>query len=209
MESMEERRKRFYAGNESQNLCHQLPERRLARQISAVGGEIDPRKHDLGEALIGQAPCLLDNGSHRHAARVSAAIGDDAERAAMVAAVLYLQERACAAVEAVHELRRGLAHGHDVVDAHALAKIEIGMGIELLSIAEDRIDFIHAGIGQRLGLYRAACDDDLLRWILAAGPSDGLARLAHGLCRHRAGVEDDRVVEAGFARARLHGPRIS
>ena len=37
--------------------------------------------------------------------------------------------------------------------------------------------------------------------LLAAGAADGLARLAHGLGRHRAGVDDDRVAAIPAASA--------
>ena len=78
----------------------QLAERRAARQVGAVGGEVDAGQHDLGDAALDQRAHLRDDtptGTLRFGA---AAIGDDAEGAAMVAAVLHLDEGARALGEA-------------------------------------------------------------------------------------------------------------
>ena len=77
-----------------QDLLDQLPELRRARQIGAVAGEIDAGQHDLGMAALDQRADLLDHRAHRHRARIAAAVRDDAEGAAMVAAVLHLHEDA-------------------------------------------------------------------------------------------------------------------
>ncbi len=191
-----------------QQLAHQRAQRRCARQVGAVGGEVDAGEHDLGKALRRQPSRLRDHRAEADAARVPAAIRDDAEGAAVVAAVLHLKEGAAAAVEAVDHLRRGLLHGHDVVDAHALGIVEEARGLELLGIAQHRVDLFHRRIGRGLGLRRAAGDDDARARPLAPRAADRLARLAHGFRRHRAGVEDHRVFEAGFGRARLHAFRL-
>ena len=198
-------RKRFTPGTSFRIFRDQVAERGPAGQVGAIGGEIDAGEYNLGEALVRQAPRFLDDRAHRHAARIPAAVGDDAEGAAVVAAVLHLQERSRVTVEAVHELRGGVPDRHDIVDAHALARIEIGAGLELFGVAQHGIDLIHPGIGGGLGLRRAAGDNDLPGQICAARLSDRLTRLPHGFSCHRAGVEDDRVLESRLVRARLHG----
>src|SRR5262249_16498816 len=160
-----------------QDLLHQLPELRRARQISAISGEIDARQNDFGKARTHESPRLLDDGTHRYAARVSTSEGNDAERAAMIAAVLALQHSTGAALETVDELRRGLAHAHDVVDADAFvrsqAEVRVGCGQELLLIADNGIDLGHIGEAPRLDLRRTSCHDDARAWLVATCLPDG------------------------------------
>ena len=65
--------------------------------------------------------------------------------------------------------------------------------IELLLVAEHAIDFGHGGERVRLGLRRAAGDDDARLRLLAAELADRLARLPHRFGGDRAGVDHDRV----------------
>ena len=122
----------------------------------------------------------------------------------MVAAVLHLHEGARAAVDAVDQMRRGVLHRHDVADGDfspRMVEAAPDCAIELFVVAEDAIDLGHVGEGLRLGLRRAAGDDDARSRLLAADLADGLARLAHGLGGHRAGVDDD-VSQPGRRAAR-------
>ena len=82
-----------------EDLLHQRAELRRAGQIGAVAGDIDAGEHDLAIAVGDEPPHVVDHRAHRHRARIAAAIGNDAERAAMVAAVLHLHEGARAAFE--------------------------------------------------------------------------------------------------------------
>jgi hypothetical protein len=66
------------------------------------------------------------------------------------------------------------------------------------------IDFLHGGEAGRIDLGGAAGDDDLGLGAVAAGFSDRLSRLAHGLRRHRAGVDDHRLFEPGGVGLRAH-----
>ena len=75
-----------------QDLFCQLPELRRARQIRAIARQIDAGQHDLGMAALDQRADLIDHGAHRHRARIAAAVGNDAEGAAVIAAVLHLHE---------------------------------------------------------------------------------------------------------------------
>ena len=89
---------------------------RLARQVLAVGRDVDAGDDDLAVAVLDQRPRLRRDPLGRHAAAGAAAVGDDAEGAAMVAALLDLEEGARAAVEAVDQVRGRLPHQHDVAD---------------------------------------------------------------------------------------------
>ena len=69
-----------------------------ARQVGAVGGQVDPGQHDLAAPGRDQSPRLLDDRADRHRPARPARVGDDAEGAAMVAALLHLQIGAGAGV---------------------------------------------------------------------------------------------------------------
>ena len=156
-----------------QYLLCQLPEFWRARQVGAVTREIDPGQHDLGMTALDQRADLIDHRAHRHRARIAAAIGDDAEGAAVIAAVLHLHERPRqAALKAFQQMRRHLGDRHDVGDRDLFAGSTPNAGIErrarvapgvtahLVVIADDAIDLGHLGEHRRLGLRRAAGDDD-------------------------------------------------
>ena len=76
----------------AQDALDQLAEARRAGQVGPVAGDVDPGQHHLAEALVDQRLDPLDDQPGRHRAAVPAAIRDDAEGAAMVAAILHLDE---------------------------------------------------------------------------------------------------------------------
>src|SRR4051812_11266761 len=107
-------------------------------------------------------------------------------------------------------MQRGLAHRHDVIDAGffflfepercAIEPVSLfgpEPGAHLLFVAENKRDLGHLCEGFRLGLCRAAGDDDRRVRALACEPADRLARLAHRLGGHRAAIDDDCVFDAG------------
>ena len=120
----------------------------------------------------------------------------------MIAAVLHLDIGARAPAEARHHVRRGFAHRGDIVDLDArqlpARDFEEGRGARLLGIADHVVGLDHIREGAGLDLRGAAGDDDLGAGPLAARLADRLPRLAHGLGRHRAGVDDDGAVEPGL-----------
>src|SRR6056297_994393 len=194
-----------------QNGAHQSAETRLTRQILAVAGDVDPGQHRLAGAVLDEHADLLDDDAHRDRARIAAAIGNDAEGAAMVAAVLDLHEGARAPLHPVDQMRGGLAHGHDVVDDDLFALTDTeglqllpGPGLHLLVIAHDLRHFRHGGEGPGLDLGGAAGDDDARVGAFAGDAADALAGLARGFRRDRAGIDDDGVLEAGLAGLTLH-----
>src|SRR6185295_20029104 len=84
-----------------EDLPDQLAELRHARQVRAVARDVDAGEHHLAIAIGHEPAHLLDHLAHGHRARIAAAIRDDAERAAVVAAVLHLHEGARSALDAV------------------------------------------------------------------------------------------------------------
>ena len=103
---------------------------------------------------------------------------------------------------ALDQVTGGLRHRHDVVDLHLVVERHaerhrpIALGLELVGIADDEIDLGHVGEGARLGLRRAAGDDDLPRRVVALGLADRLLGLPHRLGGHGAGVDDQRIGQA-------------
>ena len=106
-------------GDVAENGVDQPAEARLPGQVGPIRRDVDAGQHDLGVTRFDQRPHLIDEDAHRHGAGIAAPERDDAERAAVVAAVLDLDEGAGPAVHPHHEMAGGLAHGHDVVDANA------------------------------------------------------------------------------------------
>jgi hypothetical protein len=76
-------------GSPCQDGLHQLEE--TARRI-AVGRDLDPGDHDLVEATLAQSLDFTDDVVQRSTALAPAGVGDDAERAAHIAAVLDLDQ---------------------------------------------------------------------------------------------------------------------
>ncbi len=116
----------------------------------------------------------------------------------MVAAVLHLHIGAGAILQAIDQMAGGFADRHDVVDPHPrpVGQGGIGAGGRFFGVAQDKVDLGHGGEGRGIDLSGAAGDDHLGAGALAPGLADGLARLAHSLAGHGAGVEDDGVGQA-------------
>ncbi len=172
IESMEESRSRFSSGTCLRICAASVPSVGLPRQIRAIGRQIHAGQHDFLEARFHQAARFGDDRAGADAARMSATVGNDAERAAVVATVLHLQHRPRAAVEAgvaegVQQLPRRFLHRHDVVDHDARRILEeirrIARGGQLFLVAEHAIDFGHRGVGLRLDLGRASGHDQWSR----------------------------------------------
>jgi hypothetical protein len=191
-------------GDQLEDAAHQLAQGRLAGQVRAPGGDVDAGQHHLVIALGRQAADLLDHLAGRGRARVSPAIGDDAEGAAVIAAVLDLDIGPGAVLEAGDQVTGGLLDRHDVVDPHAGGGVEQGARRGLLGVAQHQVHLRHGGEGGGVDLGGAAGDDQPGVRPLAAGLADRLTRLAHGLVGHRAGVEHHRVGRpSALARARM------
>ena len=116
--SSEDRRSLGRSGTRSSRPPGRLTQGRGAGQVLAVVGDIDPGQHDFAESLGDQRPRLIRDRPQRYRPARAPAEGDDAERAAVIAALLHLEERAGAPFETADQMWRRLAHGHDVVDAN-------------------------------------------------------------------------------------------
>jgi hypothetical protein len=174
-----------------------MSEARRARQICAVGGEVDPGQHDFAVAGDNQAACLLGNEAHRDRSAGAASIGDHAEGAAMIAALLDLQEGAAPALEAVDEVSGGFGQFGRFGRARDIAeRAQLGL------VVEHRIDLGQSGVTLGCDCRSAAGHDDPRFRAAAAGAPDGLAGLPLSLRRNGTGVDYHRAGEAGaFSRA--------
>src|SRR6185369_5967016 len=83
-----------------------------------------------------------------------------------------------------------------------------GPTLDLFLIADDVIDLVHGSEARWIDLRRTACHHDLGIGTLAPRLHDRLPRLAHGLRRHRAGIDDHRVVEARGVGVLSHDLRL-
>src|SRR6266849_3272037 len=193
-----------------QDLFCQLAEFWRARQVGAIARQIDPGQHDFGMAALDQRADLIDHRAHRHRTRIAAAIGDDAERAAVIAAVLHLHEYPRQAfLKSLQEMRRHLLDRHDVGDrdlflagnAECRRRVQghaCGapcLAVHLVFIADDAVDFCHRCEHLGLRLRCAAGHHDPSFRPLALQPPDRLPRLRHGFVGHRATVDDDGIGE--------------
>ena len=144
-QSSDDSRRRGSAGTCAQDALDQQAERRRARQIGAVAGEVDAGQHDLAEAAVDQRRDPLDHRAGGHRAAVAAAERDDAEGAAMVAARSAPRRRRARARQG---RRRDAARSrapHDVADAHRAAVGARSCRAQLLAIAEHPVDLGHRG----------------------------------------------------------------
>ncbi len=197
--SMEDSRSRGSSGTSLRILRVSRAERHLAGQVRAIGGDVDAGQHDLAIAALGERAHLIDDDAGRNRSRIAAAIGNDTEGAAVVAAVLDLDIGAGARSEARDQMMRGLANRHDVVHRDTLGRA-IGKSGEcrrthLLVIADDVVDLVHRGERVRIGLRGAAGYDDARVGVFPAGLAHGLARLTYGLGGYRAAIDDDGVFQ--------------
>ena len=147
-------------------------------------------------AIRGEFRYLAHDLADWHRTAVAAAKGNNAESAAMVAALLDLNESTCPVAESVQQVARGFPHGHDVVD-HNRNLGHIAFALHLLDVAENSVDFWHCGESVRIDLRRASGDDDLRAGAFTPCLTDRLTGLSFGFRRHGAGIDDDDIGAAG------------
>ena len=170
----------------------QRPQRWPAGQIVAIARQIDPGQHDLAVSCIHQRsdPVYHDTGRHRPA--LPASEGDGAEGTTVVAPVLHLDERPDMVGERGDEMRRRLAHLHDVTDDDRIRGIP-GRRRQLVGIADNPVHFGHRREAAGVDLRRATRHDDLRRRSCPTRTADRGAGLLHRGVRHRAAIDDDHV----------------
>src|SRR5439155_1365351 len=170
-------------GDFAQQVAGHLPQLRPARQIAAIAADVDAGQHDLLDAGLDHRPRLGEDIGRRQAAVVPPREGDDAEGAAVIAALLDLQESAGMAREA------GDAAGADPLGLHDLVDSQPGRGaqghpgetpgVQFFLVAQDVIHFGHGGEGPRIELGRAAGDDDARQGIALTVPAEFRTPPAH------------------------------
>ena len=195
----------FQVRHGAQNLLGQVAQ---AGVTCAIGRNINTGQHHFHMAALNQFPHLIDDAPGRHAAIGAAGKGDDAEGAAMVAALLHLDEGAGAAFQTADQVTGGFLQGHDIGNDHRFGIVGIGGGVELFQIADHPVDLGHGGEFIRLQLGGAAGDDDPGLRVVAPRLADGLAGLAFGFRRHCTGIDDHRVFEPGLGGALAHDLRF-
>src|SRR5690606_7644456 len=132
-----------------------------------------------------------------------------------IAAILHLYERPRPSLDGIHHVGCGLAYRENVIDPGLLEIVHpeirqcpVVVPLQLFLVSKNEIHLFHGDEGCRVGLCRAAGDDDARMRVLASRLADGLLRLPHGLARDGAGVEDDCAMfqraEAGRIRLALH-----
>ncbi|MCY1171291.1 hypothetical protein D9M73_113960 [compost metagenome] len=179
-------------GHMVQNAFDQLAERRRTGQIGAITGEIDPGQHHFAVTSLDQCGDAIDRGPGRDRAAVAAPLRDDAEGAAMVAAILNFDKGAGVRAESGGEVGGGFAHHRDIADQHAIGRGP-GVARKFFGIAEYTVNLGHRSKGCGVDLRRAPSDDDLGTGPVGAGAADGLARFGDGGVGDRATVDDDHI----------------
>ena len=183
-----------------QDAAHEITQSRSAGKIRPPRGQIDAGQHNLTIASLGQSSDLIHHDTRRNRSRVAAPERDDAERAAMITAVLDLHIGPCPRPEPVNQVARRIPRRHDVIDLNGLGRICAqslpGGRIHLFGVADDLIDLLHGRKGVRVDLGRAAGHDDPRAGMLAPQAANVLAGLAHGFGGHGTGVHHNRVRES-------------
>ena len=193
---MEDRRSRGSSGTASSRRRIIWPSDGAPGQVGAVGGDIDAGQHDFLVSGGNQGADLVGDGADRDRAVGAAAERDDAERAAVVAALLHLHEGSGAAGELGDQVRGGFARGHDVGNRGSGAG-QPAFRPQFVVVAEHAVNVRQGGPGGWVDLRGAAGDDDAGLGPLARDAADGLAGLAFGLGGNGAGVDDHGVGRAG------------
>jgi hypothetical protein len=88
---------------------HQIAEPRAILQVVAPRGQVDAGQHDLARAGGARLACACECALQRQRAARTAAERDDAERAAVVATLLHLEESPGMRGESRWRLRREIA----------------------------------------------------------------------------------------------------
>ncbi len=216
-ESIDDSRSRFELRHVLEDLLDQRAELRRARQVGAIARDVDAGQHDLAIAVADQPAHVVDHGAHRHRARITAAERDDAEGAAVIAAILHLDESAGMCRKSVDQMRRGFLHRHDVADDglrragrwRKLARACAQPVAESFSV----LPSTRSASAMATKVCGSVCAAQPVTTILACGPlapqrADRLPRLAHRLRRDRAGVDHDGIGKSGALGVRAGSPPI-
>ena len=199
-------------GHQLQDTPHQIAQTRRRGEVGTPGGQVHPGQHHLVIAAIHQTLDLVHDNTRRHRARIAPTIGDDAERTAMVTAVLHLHIGARARTKPVDQMPGSFGHGHDIVDLHALRFThEIRrqpppcLGLHFLGIADHGVHLGHGGKCLGLGLGGAAGHDEPRIGVFATQFANLLPRLAYRLGGYGAGIDHDGTLKPRLPGKVFHG----
>ncbi len=172
-ESIDDSRSRASSGT-SRRICFTSVPSRGAPAGRAIAGDVDAGQHDLAIAALGEPAHLRHHLVHRHRARIAAAERNDAEGAAVVAAVLHLHEGARAAVDAVDRdaARMPRTAMMSVTATFSSSRRAQARASSFSSLPMTRSTSAMAANVFRLGLRRAAGDDDARVRPFALEPAD-------------------------------------
>ncbi len=179
-------RKRRESG---QDRLAQCAEARRTGKVRAPAGQIDAGQHNFLHAERHMAFHFAQHLRHGERAARAPALGDDAEGAGMIAAVLDLHESA-------RIVGSGAFKGARYIPA---SRIELGV------VGDQAIDFGHGRDCAALDFGGAAGNEQSRIWMGAAGAADRLAGLAHGFRCHRAGVHHHKIIRSRKHRAHFLG----
>ena len=193
--SMELRRSRSTA-RLAQDQPHQVHQAQAAAGFAAPAAQVDAAQHYLAVPRRQRAH-LFHSLRGRHAAAAPAHERDDAERAAVVAAVLDFQVGAGAVARGIFD-RGGeeFALGEDI--AHVDIAVVRGRGDQLGDAGLVRVAHHPLHAGQRGNLFRralrvAAGDQNAGGGVLAMDAPHGMAHVLIGRGGNRAGIQDNKV----------------
>ncbi len=159
------------------------------RQVGAVAGEINAGQHDFAVPGIDERGNPVDHRTRRDRTAVPPPERNRAEGATMVAAVLHLDERTHMIGETRGEMRRGRAHGHDVLHLHWRRRGP-RLGQQFFGIADHAVDLGHRREASRVDLCRAAGDRNLGIRMRAPRLADRRAGFGNSRIRHSTTVDD-------------------
>src|SRR5262249_36872699 len=163
------------------------------------GGDIDARKHDFTIPVASEAPYLGNNVFDRKRSRIPAAERNNAERAAMIASILHLDECARPSFDAVDRVRSHRFDRHNVRYGDLVGR-NPGSGVEFFLVADNAVDLRHGGKIRSLCLGSTPGHDNALVRLFALEAADCLPRLAHCLTGDSTGVDDSGLIETGRSR---------
>ena len=167
-------------GHKLQDAADQVPEARPAGKVGAPGGDVDAGQHRLAKARIMSGESL-DHRAHRHGARRPAPERDDAEGAAMIAAVLHLHEGA-GARETVEHVRGGLTHGRNVAHAERCSKLTRSARTASAAESFSELPRTRSTSGIAANIFGSICAAQPLTTIFRPGCSRRARRIACRAC---------------------------
>lgn len=176
----------------------QIDQTRARTQIPTPSAQMNARQDDFCRALRDETLHLTLHELWRVAPRRASNLGNDAERAPIVATVLNLEQGTTAPAQTAGLEGRHLASATKGRDgdprsarwlARWIAPLQQLEQAPLVRVAENPIDPWQRRHAARIGIRIASREEDLGARIRAFGPAYGLARIGVGVVGDRAGID--------------------